>query len=149
VVLYLPALVQPFVQRKALKVISRLLLGASVSCLWYAAAVLLPWDACGVLLRGVFVAVFCATWRLTQRFRASRTPRPCERCPDGVWPFCAGNRPRLAELFAGLEARARPEDRPFVDLAAALVGLRESGGRVELLAITPACRRVGGEAHGG
>jgi hypothetical protein len=136
VALYAPALAQPFVQKKAFKIVSRFLLGVAIVCLWYAALVLLPLDVGGVALRGLFVAVFVMTWHLTQRFRARWTARPCDRCPDGVYPFCLGNRPRLAALFAGLQNRARPEDRPFVDLVASIAGLRQGQDRIELMAIT-------------
>ena len=71
VAFYLPALAQPFVQKKTFKVVSRFLLGMAVSCLWFAALVLLPRNVAGMALRGVFVVVFWATWRATQRF-----PRP-------------------------------------------------------------------------
>jgi hypothetical protein len=126
VALYAPALVQPFVQRKSFKIVSRFLLGVAVPCLWFGAIVLLPRDAWGMVLRGVFLLVFWRTYHITQWFRARYTSSACERCSEGAYPFCRDNRDRMISLLDELQARARPEDHQFVDFAAALAGLNDS-----------------------
>jgi hypothetical protein len=133
--LYLPALVQPFWQRKAFKVVSRFLLGGAIACLAFASLFLLPWDPTGWLLRAIFVVVFALVWKATQRLRRRYTPNPCERCPHGSWPFCRGHHERVCALVAELRRRARPEDQPFVDLMAALAGLQSTPDRVELVTL--------------
>ncbi len=135
VVLYAPALIQPFVQRKMFKMVSRFLLGVAVPCLWFGAMVLLPWDGWGFLLRGIFVIIFWQTYHATQRVRDRFTSNPCDACPDGVFPFCKDNHERLVALFRELQARARPDDQEFVDFAAALAGLNSNNVNIEVVSM--------------
>jgi hypothetical protein len=132
--LYSPALVQPFVQHKLFKMVSRFLLGVGVPCLWFGAIVLLPRDGWGVALRGIFLLVFWQTYRVTQSLRERFTSRPCESCSEGAFPFCRDNRQRVVALVGELRARARPEDQEFVGFAAALAGLNDSVN-VEVLSL--------------
>ena len=109
--LFSPTLVQPFVQVKPFKVISRFLLGVSIVLLWYVGLFLLPWTPFGLFLRLVFVVVFILTFRATNKWRSRKTADPCKRCPFGVYPFCKGNQVKVNALITELERRACPEDR--------------------------------------
>jgi hypothetical protein len=112
--LFLPTLVQPFVQAKLFKAASRFALGVGIVWLWQAAVLKLPLSAAGFLLRAVFVVVFCAVFRWAQRFRKRFTPAPSDSCPAGRYPFCAGNRVRVAALLPTLRGRATGDDALFV-----------------------------------
>ncbi len=100
---FLPTLAQPFVQRKPYKVASRFLLGAAIALLCYGALLKLPWSGVGLFLRAVFVVVFVCTYKCTQRLRHAFTPRPCDSCPRGRFPFCAGNAARGCGPIADAE----------------------------------------------
>lgn len=122
--LFLPTLVQPFVQVKAVKAASRLLLGASVPLMWFAAWLLPPWDAAGVVVRLGFVALFAAVYRFSTWLRKRYTPRPCDTCPHGRYPLCEGNRSRVERLLSEL----RRDDPDMAQRVAALVAAGDVDG---------------------
>jgi hypothetical protein len=122
---FMPTLIQPFLQRKLFKLFSRTLLGMSVVLMFYAAIFLLPLTWEGVLLRGGFLAAFCATYRLTQNYRARYTVMPKGKCDKGCYPFCKGNRKRLEMIWQELLERADRDD-PFLPFARALIDQKEN-----------------------
>lgn len=114
IALYTPTLIQPFLQYKTTKLISRFLLGIGVVFLVYSAMFGLPWSITGIWLRAVFCVVFAGVYRFTQKYRIRFTPSPCERCPFGRFPFCAGNRERILSLLPELRIRATEGEQSFV-----------------------------------
>lgn len=132
VTLYGPTLFQPFWQRKPFKIVARFMLGAAVVVLGVAGLLLPPIDVAGFAFRAVFAAVFRIIFTATLRQRARFTPDPCARCQPRAYPFCDGNRDRVAALLAELRRSAGPADAEFVAFAAALAGDPQSGATVEV-----------------
>jgi len=133
---YLPALVQPFFQRKWFKILARFSLGFGIPLMWFGAMVLLPYNLLGAGLRVLFVLIFLAVWRATQIYRGRFTSRPCDSCPTGPgWPLCEDQRPRVLALVEQLQQRAQPEDQPFLNLVLAMVGLKKDGPTVEIITL--------------
>jgi len=133
--LYIPTLAQPFLQRKAFKIVARLFLGVAIPCLWYGAMVLLPWSSSGLRLRIVFMITFWLTYRATQHLRARWTRNPCDSCPHGVFPFCKDNLPKVVSLISVLRSRTSPEEQGFVDFVATLAGLKQGESKIEIISL--------------
>ncbi len=121
VMLYLPTLIQPFWQYKPFKIGSRMLLGAAIPVLAMGGWLMPPLGVIGILYRGFFLVAFLAVLRATLNYRSRFTPNPCTRCLPAVFPFCNGNRPRLAALLADLQASSGSDDADFLSFATALV----------------------------
>lgn len=120
VALYLPTLVQPFLQHKSFKIASRLMLGAAVPVLGIGGMAAPPFGVEGVLARSAFLLTFWGVLQATLLYRARFTPDPSQRCLPKPFPFCDGNRGRLATLLAELRDSACPEDADFVAFASAI-----------------------------
>lgn len=120
VVLYLPALIQPFCQWKWFKIASRLSLGVSIAVLWNTAAFVLPNSTTGYGLRLLFLLVFVSVFKLTLKYRSRHTPNPMQSCNRGCYPFCEGNRDRLDQIVSELAQRTSPDD-PLIPFAKELI----------------------------
>lgn len=146
--LYAPTLFQPFCQRKPFKILARFMLGAAVVVLGAAGLALPPIEVPGVVFRVAFAAVFWIVFKATLRQRALFTPDPCARCRPAVYPFCAGNRDKVALILDDLRRSAEPADAEFVAFAAALAGDPLSGATVEVTTLHalghPAAKRCHG-----
>lgn len=150
VVLYLPTLAQPFVQLKPFKIIARCLLGTGVILMWFGAIVMLPFTGLGILLRIVFILVFCVTYRITQRIRTMYARNPCSSCAI-QFPLCEGNRERLQQLVDALRSRLGGEHEEFLQFATRLTGISQPGPIIEIVSIrapTIASADVSGSALG-
>ena len=123
VAFYLPSLVQPFLQVKLLKVLSRISLGISIVLLWYGTIFLPAWDLKAIGLRLVFLIIFWVVFKWTNQFRMRFTPDPKETCDKGCYPFCGGNEERMAQLLQELKERADPDDT-FVGFAENLIATK-------------------------
>lgn len=145
--LYAPTLIQPFCQRKPFKVLARFLLGAAVIVLGTAGLILPPLDAVGLVVRVGFMAAFWIVFKATLRQRARFTPDPCARCRPTVYPFCEGNRQRVAGLLEELRRSAGPDDAEFVAFAAALAGDPASGATVEVTSLHALARPEARACH--
>lgn len=114
---FLPTFVQPFVQRRAYKFPSRVLLGFGFALtawsLWVA-----PLSIAGWVGRFAVVGATYGLYRLATALRERKTPDPCHGCPWGSFPLCAHNLPRLRDLHA---AEAEAGQKAF--LAAMLADL--------------------------
>lgn len=128
-VLFSPTLAQPFLQRKAFKVLSRFLLGGSIVCLFYGAIFLIPFTLMGILIRIVFCLFFRFVYRKTQRFRDQYTADPKEKCSRGCFPFCEGNRERLQSILEDIKANPKAEPE-FINFAQSFV--ESKTGEVEV-----------------
>jgi hypothetical protein len=150
VVLYAPTLLQPFWQRKSLKIAFRSLLGMAVVFLFAGGMLALPLDAGGLFARVVFLAVFQFVSRETLRHRARFTPDPCDRCEGRVYPFCKDNKPRVVAMLESLREEATPEDYPVVAFASALA--EETGTPnevdIEILSFRSTATPGKGRCHG-
>ncbi len=136
---FLPTFGQPFLQRRAYKFPSRVLLGFGFALiawsLWIAPLTLAGW----VGRVGVAGATY-GLYRLATTLRERKTPDPCNGCPWGSFPLCAHNLPHLRKLHA---AEAEPGQKAF--LGAMLADLEP------LAAVEPNFRtlpqRVGGSVE--
>jgi len=115
--LYAPALAQPFWQNKLAKIVFRTALGVSIVLLWYGAIVAIPWDLPGLAYKLGFVLVFSWTFRLTLRFRERHTDNPLANCDRGCYPLCEGNRSHLETLLQKVRQRCGETDPEFVRFA--------------------------------
>lgn len=131
VFLYLPALLQPFFQSKAAKVMFRTALGASIVLLWYGALWAVPWHSWGLVLKAGFVLGFVAVFRMTLRFRARYTPDPLQLCKRGCYPLCEGNRNRLTALLNEARLRCGTSDPEFLGFAEGFI--KRDGRDVEVV----------------
>lgn len=131
-VLFMPTLFQPFCQRKLFKIIARFMLGAAVVVLGAAGLLLPPVDVAGIGFRAAFTCIFWLVFKATLRQRARFTPDPCARCKPRTYPFCEGNRHRVAATLAEFRRCAEPADAEFVMFATALAGDTPSDVTVEV-----------------
>jgi hypothetical protein len=93
--LLVPTTMQPLVQKKPFKIVSRTLLGAVsgsylVSGLFYVVYFNPAW-----LFKASVLFAFFAMSKLLLSWRNRRTADPCSNCPLGVFPTCEWNLPRL------------------------------------------------------
>jgi hypothetical protein len=116
VLLYLPALGQIVIQYKPYKIVSRFFLGGAITTLWFAAMVLLPPTAGGLLQRLIFAGVFALVWKVTLIVRSRRAKNPCHSCRGAAFPLCHDHLCRSASLVDELVRDARAADAPFVTL---------------------------------
>jgi hypothetical protein len=95
-VFLLPTAIQPFLQNKTFKIISRTMLGACVASYFltgiYIVPPFYPW-----VFRLIQVTVFLLVYRTLFRWRARKIDNPCMKCPLGHYPVCEWNLPRLME----------------------------------------------------
>jgi hypothetical protein len=90
-VLYLPTLIQPFLQRKPFKILSRTLLGCAVIVLFFGGLIMTPWSFAGAVLRSAFAFTFVLVAWATLHFRRRFTQSPDASCRFGRFPVCAFN----------------------------------------------------------
>jgi hypothetical protein len=96
-ILLLPTVLQPWIQRKIFKIASRLLLGISVgsyllSGLFLYRGIFDPWFFRFLVLLALFIGFKALTL-----LRRSKPNNPCTSCPLGVYPTCEWNLPQLLE----------------------------------------------------
>ena len=123
--LYLPTLAQLLIQWKPYKMASRTLLGVAVVVLFSSALLLLPRSLAGLILRFIFIMIFCGVYKVTQRARSKYSRSPCTRCKHAAFPFCRDNLARHLPAFRQLKLRATPEDQPFAQFAESLFNCDE------------------------
>ena len=110
-ILVAPTGVQPFLQAKPFKIVSRTLLGVAASSYWLSGVLYVQFPVSkpvAVLVMAVaFAIVLAGLTDLRRRFPAD----PCRDCPLGRYPTCEWNLPRLlggaddAELLRAVRAR--------------------------------------------
>jgi uncharacterized membrane protein len=110
VVLYLPAIVQIWVQKKPYKIMARFSLGVGIVFMFYAGLWLTPISLIGIILKLGFLAVFYIVCNLTLKIRAEHSVSPCQNCPDGRFPICAYTLPRIPKLAKTYFAHADGND---------------------------------------
>lgn len=117
VLLYIPAVLQIWIQVKAYKILARFSLGVSVVLLFYAGLWLTPWSLEGWVLKVGFLAVFYTVWNLTLEIRSQSSTSPCQNCPEGRFPVCSytiPRIPRLANKYFSESDGSDPEGDEFV-----------------------------------
>jgi hypothetical protein len=139
IALYVPCLIQVYVQRKWFKIVARLSLGASIPVLWFAAMFLLPGGAAGWVLRGIFIVLFVGNWKLTQYVRRQKTCDSSSYCRNGCYPFCRDNLRRLPGLVNQLPPSSQGEIGPFVELLAGLAQGSHGSSAVSIQAYVQGC----------
>lgn len=93
-VLLAPTALQPWIQRKAFKVVSRFMLGVCIGLFGIGLIRIdYPVPSWAWRLGVAFIAV--ALWRGLLLLRQSRSNDPCSSCELGVYPTCDWNLPRL------------------------------------------------------
>jgi hypothetical protein len=95
VFLLLPTLLQPRIQVKQFKIVSRAMLGIGVSFYLISGLMLVtpPFDP--TLFRIFLVGIFIVLHRFLRTYRNHYTKSPCDNCPLGYFPSCEWNLPRL------------------------------------------------------
>jgi hypothetical protein len=131
VILTGPTFGQPFCQRKWFKILSRSLLGAGFAILWLSAMALLPWNANGLILRGVFVLVFLLFFKLALRYRNVFTPNTVCQCVQNAYPYCPENRKRNERLFQRFKDIAGEEDLALMPVMEAMSKMSMFGEKKE------------------
>jgi hypothetical protein len=96
--LYIPAIIQIWIQKKIYKVLARFCLGISVIFLCYSGLWLTPNSTVGWFLKFGFITVFYIVWNLTLRLRSQYSKNPCQNCPEGRFPLCSYTTHRIPEL---------------------------------------------------
>lgn len=117
VLLYVPAVLQIWIQKKLYKIIARFCLGVSVVFLCYAGLWLTPNSTIGWILKFGFIAIFYMVWNLTLRVRSQYSKSPCKNCPEGRFPLCSYTThriPKLAKQYFSESERTNPEADDFV-----------------------------------
>jgi hypothetical protein len=95
--LLLPTFMQPWFQRKWFKIASRGALGAAVMSYWITGAYLIVVPLIKPLWLLAMAAAFGGTYIVLRRVRDRRSDNPCANCPQGVYPTCDWNLPRLLQ----------------------------------------------------
>jgi uncharacterized membrane protein len=98
VLLYIPSLLQIWIQQKRYKILSRFCLGISIVLLCYSGLWLTPNSVTGWLLKIGFIITFYVVWNLTLQIRSQYAKSPCKNCPEGRFPLCAYTTERIAPL---------------------------------------------------
>ncbi|MGB3691845.1 MAG: hypothetical protein WA865_18045 [Spirulinaceae cyanobacterium] len=120
VVLYIPAILQIWIQVKFYKILSRFLLGVAVVFLFYAGLWLTPLSFLGWILRAGFLACFGIVWNLTLKIRSIYSVSPCQHCPSGRFPICSYTIPRIPRLATKYFAESEGNDPVNDDFVRAL-----------------------------
>lgn len=120
VLLYLPAIFQIWIQKKAYKIIARFSLGISVVLLFYAGICLTSWSWFGWILKAGFLMVFYVVWKLTLKVRSEYSKSPCDNCPEGRYPICSYTISRIPQLANNYFAEADGTDPEADDFVTAL-----------------------------
>ncbi len=95
VALVAPTALQPWIQAKAFKVAARSALGLASGSYGVGLAMGAPLPAPRLLSVVVLIALFLASLFSLLWLRGRRPNDPCKACPQGVFPTCEWNLPRL------------------------------------------------------
>lgn len=97
---FIPAFVQPYVQKRWFKIPGRFILGVGLSAAGCGVLFVAPWDVAGIIAKVALFGVTAFFYQLAIRFRQKKLDTPCTNCPFGVFPFCAHNLPKLRKAQA-------------------------------------------------
>lgn len=86
--LIIPTFLQPFIQKKLFKVISRSSVGFASGFYFLNLVVSMPYDAFNIILKLLLILFFILVTNLALFFRSKNMDNPCENCPYGIKPFC-------------------------------------------------------------
>lgn len=90
-----PTALQPLVQKKPFKIAARVALGAASASYLLSGLVLHSYFANAWLWRSSVLLAFAAGFAALYAWRQQRINDPCKGCPQGVFPTCNWNMPRL------------------------------------------------------
>ena len=90
-----PTVLQPLIQKKPYKIFARVLLGATTASYLISGLVLRSYFENAWLWRASVVAAFATGFTALYKWRQSRINDPCSNCPQGRFPTCDWNMPRL------------------------------------------------------
>lgn len=95
-ILLVPTVSQPAIQKKPYKIISRFLLGVCVAIYWLSGFFFFhPPSMNAWLFRFLVVIAFIIGFKLLFQYRNRLLDNPCNKCPLGEYPTCDWNLPRL------------------------------------------------------
>lgn len=106
VLCYVPTIAQIYVQRYVFKMAARSALGIGVVLALGAALFGHSWASVGAAWNLLFLLIFVGLLVGTLRWRARRLDIPCQRCPEGRFPFCSW---RLAPMSEAVTRHERGE----------------------------------------
>jgi uncharacterized membrane protein len=95
VLLLIPTVIQPRIQKKWYKVSARFLLGISIPTYFISGLLLLHPLFSIWVFRFTLLIIFVVVFRLLKYTRNRYTYDPCSNCPLGTFPTCDWNLPRL------------------------------------------------------
>ena len=98
-----PTLIQIKAQYKIFKIVSRTLLGISISLYWISGLFFISPPFSEWLFRALVLGIFVLAYHTVKRLRYRYTKSPCEDCPLGYYPTCEWNLPRLLAENADTE----------------------------------------------
>ncbi|SDR55263.1 hypothetical protein SAMN05443245_7642 [Paraburkholderia fungorum] len=90
-----PTAVQPLLQKKAFKMFARILLGAVSGSYLISGLFKVDFFAPAWLFKLAVALAFAAVLKILLAWRNRRTSDPCSNCPQGMFPTCEWNLPRL------------------------------------------------------
>jgi hypothetical protein len=93
--LTLPTAAQPWLQAKAFKVAARTCVGIAAGSYGIGLVLAAPLPEPRLLAQAALGALFLASLAFLLWLRARRPNNPCSGCPQGVFPTCDWNLPRL------------------------------------------------------
>ncbi len=138
-VCYIPTFGQPWIQRRAFKLVSRTALGIGFA-LGGASLAAAPMDLGGWIFRAVAVLVTYGLYRSASALRAKHSDDPCVGCPWGAYPLCAHNLEHLRNLR---DASTDPGEQAFLgSMVADLEPLAAIPPNFERFPETPEVRQV-------
>lgn len=93
--LLIPTILQTRIQIKSYKIVSRLLLGISISMYFISGLFFIELPIDPLLFRCLIISAFIIVYRLLKKIRSLYSRLPCDDCPLGYFPTCEWNLPRL------------------------------------------------------
>ncbi|HRO65960.1 MAG TPA: hypothetical protein PL182_00195 [Pseudobdellovibrionaceae bacterium] len=95
--LLIPTVLQPFLQMKTFKILSRTSLGFCVASFFLTGFFSLQQPISPVLFHIFQITSFFLVYRVLSGLRSMKIDNPCAGCPHGNYPVCDWNLPRLLE----------------------------------------------------
>jgi hypothetical protein len=90
-----PTVLQPWARVKWFKIVARALLGMTVSSYWLSGLFVVRSPLHSSLWFALLIAAFVGGYRALRALRNAHADDPCRACPEGVFPTCTWNLPRL------------------------------------------------------
>lgn len=91
----IPTAAQPYIQRKGYKIMARMLLGATSTSYLLSGIMFRSYFENVLLWKSSVILAFALSCKALFTWRQARINDPCDGCPQGRFPTCDWNMPRL------------------------------------------------------